>query len=83
MVAYGLDWDIILIGNQFVVKTFLVWLERMSDNFQKGRLKSLRVLLNFVLNDGLNDKLKDLSNGHNTQWALTESPNKGVIFDNH
>jgi len=55
----------------------------MPNNFQKGRLKRLCIVLNLILNNGLNNKLKYLANSNNPQGALTHPPNKGVVPDNH
>ena len=48
----------------------------MSDNLEKGRLESLSIFLDFILDDRLNDELKDLPNGNNRKGTLTEPPNK-------
>lgn len=63
VVANRLYWDVVFISDKFVIEAFLVGFEGVSDYFKKCRFHGLCILLDFVVDDRLDDKLKDLANG--------------------
>ncbi len=61
MVADGLYWDIIFVGDQFVVQALLVRFKWMSDDLQKCGFHGLSVLLDLIFDDWLDNELEDLA----------------------